>query len=356
MSTMILPYPVYCPRWGEMSALDWNIGPVTSDLDLVLRSKYKIAALPVMCNQRNDFAYKPEIENLDLSRFDLVILTDIEYRPISWITDWIKQNGIKNYVLALGGIHAEETIDETCMLYRPWWSYNLLKFNEVADTSGYNKPYDFDLLLGARRPHRDYAMLAFQQSGLIDNSIVTYREMFTGGVIDQWTKQVHECFPGTKLLYPYVSSNLDPEWEVQKTLVKNISPYMPYEIYRRTNYTVVCETLGTSDTFFFSEKTTKPLLGRRLFVMFGAVNFLKNLRSLGFKTFSQVIDEQYDSIVDHVRRFDTAFTQVQWLSAQDPREIYEAIQSELEHNCNLVQTLQHKTSQQMHNLIQSKLG
>ena len=352
---MKLPYPIYCPRWGEMAALDWEIEPITSDLDEVMRSDFKIAALPVMCNQRNDFAYKPEIEHLDLSIFDLVILTDIEYRPLAWITEWIEKNGICNYVLALGGLHCDESIDETCMVYRPWWSYNLLKFNEVIDTSGYNKPYDFDLLLGARRPHRDYAMLAFTQSGLIDTSIVTYREMFTGGVIDQWTQQVQACFSSTKLLYPYVSPNLDPDWEVQKTLVKNISPYMPYEIYRRTNYTVICETLGTSDTFFLSEKTTKPLLGRRLFVMFGAVNFLKNLRRLGFKTFSRVIDERYDGMEDHVRRFDHAFEQCQWLSEQDPREIYEAIQPELEHNCNLVQTLQQQTRLTMHNLIQSKL-
>lgn len=352
---MKLPYPIYCPRWGEMAALDWDIEPVTSDLDEVMRSSFKIAALPVMCNERNDFAYKPEIEHLDLSIFDLVILTDIEYRPLEWIKPWIEKNGIRNYVLALGGLHREETIDESCMVYRPWWTYNLLKFNQFQDTVGYNKTYDFDVLLGARRPHRDYVMLAFQQSGLIDSSIVTYREMFTGGVVDQWTEQVQRCFPGIKMHYPYVSPNLNPDWEVQKNLVKNISPYMPYEMYRHSNYTVICETLGTSDTFFLSEKTTKPLLGKRLFVMFGAVNFLSNLRKLGFKTFSQVIDETYDGIEDHVRRFDTAFTQVQWLSAQDPREIYEAIHPELEHNCQLVQTLQNQTLQKMHNLLESKL-
>lgn len=352
---MKLPYPIYCPKWGEMAALDWGIEPVTSDLDEVLRSNFKIAALPVMCNMRNDFAYKPEIEHVDLSVFDLVILTDIEYRPLAWIKDWIEKSNIRNYVLALGGLHRGESVDESCMIYRPWWSYNLLKFNQVVDTSGYDKPYDFDVLLGARRPHRDYAMLAFQQSGLIDRSIVTYREMFTGGVIDQWTEQVQACFPGTRLQYPYVSPNLDPAWEVQENLVKNISPYMPYEMYRHTNYTVICETLGTADSFFFSEKTTKPLLGKRLFVMFGAVGFLKNLRSLGFETFNKVINEHYDSIEDHVRRFDHAFEQCQWLAEQDPREIYGQIQGELEHNCNLVQTLKQKTLKQMHDLLRTKI-
>ena len=352
---MKIPYPIYCPKWGELAAIDWDIEPVTSDLNEVMRSDFKIAALPVMCNERNDFAYKPEIEHVDLSIFDLVILTDIEYRPLEWIKPWIEKNGIRNYVLALGGLHRGEIVDESCMVYRPWWSYNLLKFNDVVDTSSYNKPYDFDILLGARRPHRDYVMLSFQNSGLIEHSIITYREMFTGGVIDSWTEQVQAAYPSTRLRYPYVSSNLDSSWEVQEKLVKNISPYMPYEIYRRTNYTVVCETLGTSDTFFFSEKTTKALLGKRLFVMFGAVNFLKNLRKLGFKTFSKVINEQYDNIEDHVTRFDYAFEQCQWLTKQDPQEIYSQIQDEIEHNCHLVQTLKHKTLIQMHSLLRTKI-
>jgi hypothetical protein len=130
---------------------------------------------------------------------------------------------------------------------------------------------------------------------------------------------------------------------------------MPYEMYRRTNYTVICETLGTSDTFFFSEKTTKPLLGKRLFIMFGAVGFLKNLRKLGFETFGKVVNEHYDSIENHVLRFDHAFEQCQWLSEQDPVEIYSQIQGELEHNCNLVQILKHKTLKQMHDLLRTKI-
>jgi UTP-glucose-1-phosphate uridylyltransferase len=89
--------------------------------------------------------------------------------------------------------------------------------------------------------------------------------------------------------------------------------------------------------------------------MFGAVDFLKNLRSLGFETFGQVVNEHYDSIEDHVRRFDHAFEQCQWLAEQDPREIYSQIQGELEHNCNLVQTLKHKTQQQMQDLLRTKI-
>jgi hypothetical protein len=64
----------------------------------------------------------------------------------------------------------------------------------------------------------------------------------------------------------------------------------------------------------------------------------------------------YDTIENHVLRFDAAFEQCQWLAEQDPREIYRQVQGELDHNCNLVQTLQNTTRKQMHELLRSRLG
>jgi hypothetical protein len=89
--------------------------------------------------------------------------------------------------------------------------------------------------------------------------------------------------------------------------------------------------------------------------MFGTVNFLKNLRKLGFETFGKVIDEHYDSVENHVSRFNHAFEQCQWLSKQDPKEIYSLIQGELEHNFYHVQNLKHKTLKQMHDLLRTKI-
>jgi hypothetical protein len=81
----------------------------------------------------------------------------------------------------------------------------------------------------------------------------------------------------------------------------------------------------------------------------------KELRKLGFETFSKVVNEHYDNIENHVLRFDHAFEQCQWLSKQDPVEIYSQIQGELEHNCDLVLNLKNKTLQQMHDLLKTKI-
>ena len=50
--------------------------------------------------------------------------------------------------------------------------------------------------------------------------------------------------------------------------------------------------MGT--TFFATEKTTRPLLGRKPMIVYGPKDYLNNLRQLGFKTWSSCWDETYD--------------------------------------------------------------
>jgi hypothetical protein len=56
------------------------------------------------------------------------------------------------------------------------------------------------------------------------------------------------------------------------------------------------------------------------------------LKGLGFRTFDAVIDESYDSIEDDTTRWQAAWQQVELLMQQDPKLIYEQIQSVIDHN------------------------
>ena len=57
---------------------------------------------------------------------------------------------------------------------------------------------------------------------------------------------------------------------------------------------VVTETFFSGRSFCPTEKTTRPLLTANPFLLQGPIDFLKNLRRLGFKTFSAYWDESYD--------------------------------------------------------------
>jgi hypothetical protein len=352
-----LKCPVFSPGQAVSVWLDWGLelAQCTSDLALVLEQPYRIAALPVLCNEPTEFSFDPVAQHIDYSQFDLVILTDIEFRPIKIIKDWITRNNIKKYVLAVGGIGINDQLDEYTV-YRPHWMYNLLRLNQYSDSSASSKPFLFEALLGARRPHRDYVMLSLQQSGLLSKSIVTYRNIFNANIVDNFSQEFALEFPDIQLAYPYVSEHLNNNWEVQPNLDLTISSKIPIEIYKNTWYSIVCETLGVGhDMFFLSEKTAKALFSKRMFISFSAGYFLKNLRLLGFETFSSVIDESYDSVLIDHERFSQAFQQVKYLSTQDPILIHQKIAPILEHNHHQTLILRQATQQCMAELLRDSI-
>lgn len=66
------------------------------------------------------------------------------------------------------------------------------------------------------------------------------------------------------------------------------------KFYDQFQIELVAETMCAGITFFPTEKTFRPITGRRPFVVFGPVNFLNNLRGLGFQTYGECWDESYD--------------------------------------------------------------
>jgi hypothetical protein len=80
------------------------------------------------------------------------------------------------------------------------------------------------------------------------------------------------------------------------------------------------------------------MLAGRAFVVLADQYYLRRLRSLGFQTFESVFDEGYDSIEDNQTRWNRALDLMQWISDQDPVEIYQRCQQVLLHNQQLIKT------------------
>ena len=354
-------YPIYTPDSSCPNVIeDWGIGEskTTTDINSALAQPFSIAAVRVLFNSPDVFNYDPALSRVDLSEFDLVILSDIEYSQINEIKEWAEKNQIFNYVLALGGLCHTEQIDSSCMVYRPWWVYNhVLRLNEYQDTHLEQKPFLFEALLGARRPHRDYVMMALDKTGLLDCSLVTYRDCFIGGIIDKTSQAFQERFYDTPLQWPYVSPNINPDWEVSDKITNgNVSLIVPYEIYRRTHYSIICETHGTGNVFFLAEKIAKCLFAGRIFVLFGPPNFLSKLNELGFQTWSSLIDESYDAELRDEIRFEKAMQQVMRLAwFENPKNMLWRIEAILQHNRDRFSSMQLQYKYEMYNLLHSHI-
>jgi hypothetical protein len=85
----------------------------------------------------------------------------------------------------------------------------------------------------------------------------------------------------------------DLKWTVSQVIYYgykiSLSQVVPIKAYNQTAYSVVAETNFADDFVFHTEKIVKPILARRLFIVFGGHQYLKNLRQLGFKTFNNII-------------------------------------------------------------------
>jgi hypothetical protein len=149
----------------------------------------------------------------------------------------------------------------------------------------------------------------------------------------------------TKILSRFGSEPLIyPQEFTARTMVSEPSQYkghgclladvVPVNIYNATAYSILAESTYNNSYFYLTEKSTKCILARRLFVMFAGQYWLRSFQSLGFKTFDSVIDESYDSIEDNQTRWDMAYDQVKYLCGQDQSIILDKIRPILEHNYN----------------------
>jgi hypothetical protein len=347
---------VYNPCHNTVDvAADWGEFCTTQDQDLALRQPFSIAAMRVFYDEPWIFDFDPEVARIDVTQFDLVLLSDIEYYSQKQIQDWAAQKGIKSYLLALGGVN-HETVDTANTVYRPYWIKIYTEKNSPGVVNNTTRPYMFDCMLGARRPHRDYVMLALTKTGLLEKSIVTYRDCFPGAVINEYTQQYADLFPTTALNWPYVSPNLDPAWEVSNYINNQISFISPNNIFQQTNYSIITETIGTGDDFFLSEKTIKAMNAKRVFVVFGPRYYLRRLQEHGFQTFGAVVDESYDNEpVDSVR-FQLAMLQLIRLAYFESVEsVYARTEYALDNNVNTLYWICDQYRKKMTNLLISKI-
>ena len=185
---------------------------------------------------------------------------------------------------------------------------------------GLNRPKRFDCLLGANKPHRDQIERLYKSSVYQDQFIYSYfKNRVNQGI---WSRNVDRAKTTTHRVR---ADPLDGRFV-------SISYLLPVEIYNETFYSIVSETLCTNHYSQFTEKTAKPIVAGRPFVVFSGQFFLRNLRSLGFQTFSAVIDESYDAVEDENERSAQAWQQVERLCQLDPALVMQQLQSAITHN------------------------
>lgn len=192
----------------------------------------------------------------------------------------------------------------------------------------------FDILLGCRRTHRDFIYNYVQDNDLANKVIMTYYQRW-----DVDLRETDHIFETEGLEFLTESNYTHSVHQIKYYGHRmNLSQVVPFVIYNDSYYSVVAETNACNQFNFYTEKIVKPILAQRLFVVIAGQGYLKNLRSFGFKTFGDIIDESYDNEVDDQTRWQKAMHQVKYLTTQNPKQIQAKIKDVVKHNQQLMLT------------------
>lgn len=103
---------------------------------------------------------------------------------------------------------------------------------------------------------------------------------------------------------------------------------------------IVCETFTAGRTFFTTEKTVRPMLMKKPMIVMGAENCLLYLRQMGFKTFYEFWDEDYDGYHGKERyvKILALIDQLAQKTKEELQDMYHRMQPILDHNYQLLQS------------------
>ena len=135
-------------------------------------------------------------------------------------------------------------------------------------------------------------------------------DFFERGLVSLGVPQEHELISDIEDEFygrlPFMIDNLD--------LTINRANELTTKDYMRTYFSIITETTYENSCVFMSEKIFKPIVSFHPFFVLTGVNFLKYLRKMGYRTFSEWFDESYDKEEDLNKRMTIILSEVERLS------------------------------------------
>jgi hypothetical protein len=108
--------------------------------------------------------------------------------------------------------------------------------------------------------------------------------------------------------------------------------------YRNILIDIVAETFTEGNTFFVTEKTIRPILMKKPFIIIGSQDYLDYLHMMGFKTFNDYWNEDYDGYEgkDRYLKVLKLIDDISSYSIKELRSMYNNMTDILNHNYDLL--------------------
>ena len=294
-----------------------------------------------------------------------VILLNSNSKSYSYYPQWM-QKFSPDYVISLIGYNFYILEYYYECLKNKWLmdNYNLIIENssKALEQDQYDEDKKYFMCLNLRpKGHRRAIVLFLLKNNFIDKGIVTYFGDFFGKSaeekavitvagrkaelksmlgededISDYITKLEEMSPIT---FDRNSSKIsDDLWSRGIGEVDFLIPELEFDkSFKKplSYFEIVTESWFTDETcLYLTEKVIRPILRMNPFIIVGTPYTLKYLRSIGFKTFSPLIDESYDEIASIELRMKAIFKEIKRLCEMDKNEIHKIYQQ-------LIPTLKH---------------
>ena len=240
-----------------------------------------------------------------------------------------------------------------------WCAWTTVCNDPVEYNADYDRPYKFEALLGGSKENRQFVFRKLKKHNLLEQGLVsisaqTFRAPTDRCYHDDFYRSPDLDVYDNKEMLAMRRDSRKGNWIAHTTggakisrfplgngrFTTHVSPYgsffIPHRVYQESWFSIVAESI-VRNSDFYTEKTAKALLGRRVFITFGPQYSLKVLRDNGFKTFGAWIDESYDDEPDDEIRWSLAFEQVvRLINHPSLKSLHVQAQPVLEHNYQLV--------------------
>lgn len=112
------------------------------------------------------------------------------------------------------------------------------------------------------------------------------------------------------------------------------------DFYKDIFVDILSESHVSGNTFFPTEKTTRPMWLKKPFIAFASKNYLCHLRQMGFRTFGDFWDETYDGYEGKDRYFKILklIDSIAKKSKEELNDMYWAMKYTLDYNYDLLTT------------------
>ena len=193
------------------------------------------------------------------------------------------------------------------------------------------KTKKFICMNGAAKPHRAKLIDRLYADNYHDQGWITWVNRYGKLPKKYFTNSIWQ---GEDLLLDFNNETID-QGQNQELLPSQ---------YHYAGFEIVTESIASDTSLFLTEKTWKPILYNKIFILLGTKDSYKFLIENGFEPYSELYDHSFDSD-NFDLRFEKLYEQINNLMNYSPEEwteIYQdkIIQEKIKHNSHTFKNLQ----------------